>query len=112
MKSLEKRLLNLETIVLVLLFVFISFFGGMMNLTVLTTNDGRMPVYWEIDSTKSHFSFQNFDEVQNPYLSDIFHIGNRIFSLGDLITITSLIFIFVVLVNYIYQKRKLNEIQN
>ena len=73
--------------------VIFIFLGIMLNLLVITFNNGRMPVYdpnneLTID-TSTYVKFAEFNQVKYPYLSDVFKIRfNKyilFFSIGDLI---------------------------
>lgn len=106
MKSIEKKLLNLEAVVISSLLLLFCLTGAFMNITVITTNDGKMPFHQDINySSQSHFSYQNFDEIRYPYISDILRIGDNFFSVGDLIMSLSFILLLVNIGVYRYKIR-------
>lgn len=60
--------------------------GASANFVAMTDNNGKMPFYSQIDySSTTHFSFQNKDEINHYYLTDIIPFRNALFSIGDLI---------------------------
>lgn len=71
----------------IFLIPFVIFLLGMnFNASVEYTNGGRMPVFEkDYRDTEEHFSFNEWNEVSNPHLSDIIKIGNYIYSIGDLL---------------------------
>jgi len=71
-------------------FLFLTMFGAMCNMMAVTTNHGRMPVYTSIAySTKTHYSFDDPNEVNSFYLTDIIKLPftRRFFSLGDVLVL-------------------------
>jgi hypothetical protein len=69
------------------MFLFLVLAGGITNVLVVSTNDGRMPVLtnnWELN-TSTHFSYSNPEEVRDPHLTDRYHLFNAYFSLGDVL---------------------------
>ena len=66
--------------------------GMLFNFTVMTSNQGKMPVYLDFDySDEDHFSFQNFSEVKYPYYSDIIYWYGGICSIGDILMVFAVI---------------------
>lgn len=69
---------------LIILSFLINICGTTMNNKVIENNNNKMPVFtifqWE---TLTHFSFQKFSEVNNPFFSDIIHIKKTAYSMGD-----------------------------
>jgi hypothetical protein len=75
----EDRLEDLSLLLWMCIFFsyafFICSFGAFVNIGVVMNNGGRMPVFVDYNlSTDSHFSFQDFDSVKYPYLSDTIRI--------------------------------------
>jgi hypothetical protein len=88
--------------------IIFTMLGMMMNLTVITFNDGEMPVkiyHGYLDSDK-HFAFQNNDEVHNWYLADVIKIDNYYVSIGDIMMILGTIFMVSILVIGTIKKHK------
>lgn len=55
-----------------------------MNKITTSVNGGRMPVFMDYHyDSDTHFSFQDKEAIENFYLTDIFHIGNYYYSIGD-----------------------------
>lgn len=81
------------------LFIFsgllnVALIGGICNLMVVATNQGKMPVYEptsnsSITGSERHFYFNKSTDVNFYYLSDIFNIGTLYFSIGDLTLLIS-----------------------
>jgi hypothetical protein len=63
----------------------VVFIGGVMNFIVIVDNGGKMPVrgIYIIDSDE-HFYYENKEDVEKWYLSDIMNIGRAAFSIGDI----------------------------
>ena len=68
-----------------MLCVVIIVCGALTNLGVVTKNSCRMPVYNLSIDTVTHFGYTNKSEVNLWMYSDIIHIGNSIWSYGDLL---------------------------
>jgi hypothetical protein len=89
--------------------ITLVFCGAILNVLVLATNDGRMPVYdsdWNLN-TKTHFSFNDFSEVNNPGFSDRFNLFDKVyFSLGDVLLYFGLISLLFFNVKYLFLYRK------
>jgi hypothetical protein len=63
---------------------FINSVGMEMNNIVIESNGCKMPVLTTSKySTDEHFTYQDWFSVKHPFLSDIFRIGNYIYSIGD-----------------------------
>lgn len=82
-------------------FVFFSYamflcgFGALLNVGVIMANEGRMPVLMDCElSTQTHFSFQNFSEVNYPLLSDIIEIKSPFSSAYGMVSIGDLSMLF------------------
>lgn len=78
----------------------LAFIGGLSNLTAVSKNSGKMPVYapeMNISETGSskHFYFNYSENVNAFYLSDIFKIKNLYFSIGDIILFISFLLTIV-----------------
>jgi|GEM_PF-5092016 len=68
----------------------IAFIGAILNLTVMTNNYGKMPVYiGYYFNEPHHFGFIYPNEVKLWYLSDIINLSNRFYehylSVGDVL---------------------------
>src|SRR3972149_3653203 len=64
--------------------------GAVLNLTALYNNGGKMPVLTESKySNPTHFSYQDKDEIELWFLTDIISIRNSVFSIGDFLIIFS-----------------------
>ncbi len=79
--KLKRRILILELVILIIL-------GGMMNFGVMMANGGLMPVLDDFILSDRHFTFSSFDEINFPFLADIFRINlwdfTLFFSIGDI----------------------------
>ena len=107
-----KKILKQQLIIFSIMFNMVLL-GGIFNLTATSENSGRMPIYSiETFSDNTYFSFNNFSEIRFPYLSDIFHIKNIYFSIGDILIFSSLILTIIFEIFYIkknlvnYYKKK------
>lgn len=57
---------------LILLFLVIGVIGARMNMLVVISNGGRMPVYQSsVANANTHFTFYNFREIHYPLFADI-----------------------------------------
>jgi len=80
--------------------ILISVLGALMNIGVMMSNDSKMPVYFKnIDDTpqnlhEQYVAFDDFNEVRNPYLSDIFQIKYLRFSVGDVLMVGGILSVF------------------
>lgn len=60
--------------------------GATFNYVAINTNDCKMPIKLSYSTyDKEYVSFTDNSEVNHWYLSDILHIGNMMYSIGDLI---------------------------
>ncbi len=91
-----------ENLLLMMLsFLMIMIVGATLNFTVIKSNNCLMPVYSTYTNFNdgSHISFNDFNEVSYPYLSDIIkkNVGNYIFtsSIGDYLMVFGL-FSFII----------------
>ncbi len=76
--------------VLLLFFLVIFMEGSLLNHIVMENNNGKMPVKildleykTKCVQTSYHFSYQNNNEINFWYLSDIYKTPTMIFSIGD-----------------------------
>lgn len=84
-----KRMYWFQLIYICFMFTFII--GITCNFVAVTENKGRMPVYtYYYVNNDRYFAYENNSEVNHPLLTDRFHIGDTIYSLGDLIMVTSM----------------------
>lgn len=85
----EKKLGKREFELLMLcLSLTILFSGVLLNYTVISKNDCKMPVpggKYDIDMDDKHFFFESKDEVKYYYLSDIIVIFGGAISIGDIL---------------------------
>lgn len=85
----DKKTKQLASILV--LFAVVFLLGMAMNMIAVYGNGGKMPVkfnrvyysYQQNFETGEHFSYQDNNEVNFWYLSDIFKSSRRIFSIGD-----------------------------
>jgi hypothetical protein len=67
---------ELKILAFLLVALFIMFLGGLLNQLAFQSNGQKMPFYSEDRNFKSmdniHFRFDDFDEVNYPYLTDLF----------------------------------------
>ena len=99
-----------------ILFGIISL-GIVFNFLAVSSNSGKMPVLSNLNyETKKHFTFQDFNEVEHPYLSDImtYETKNHFFkfSIGDiLLTFGALFYLLFAVILTIGHRRwyKLNK---
>jgi len=62
--------------------------GALMNAQALISNAGKMPVLTNYHySTTTHFSYQDKNQVEKWYLTDIIQIKDSIYSIGDFLLI-------------------------
>ena len=80
----------------IVIFMTIFIIGGTLNLVVKKSNDCMMPVHsnYLYEEDNNHFSFQDFEEVNYPYLSDIiiFKVKTKRYflSIGDIMMLFGL----------------------
>jgi len=102
----EIKRINRKILIQDLFLIFLL--GAILNISVMVFNENKMPVYSKQDvSVPEHYVlFSDFEEVNYPYLSDIFKIKGLRFSVGDVLMfsmVTSIIFLTII---NIYQGRK------
>ena len=81
--------------------------GGLLNLKVLATNDGKMPVLSpNVFSTDRHFSYQNPEQVNEAHLTDKYKIGRYYISRGVILILGPILpLVFVIIMIILYQRR-------
>lgn len=94
-QDLQLKVLTMESDASFIFFscLFMFVLGGLFNTMAVAENGGKMPVY-STDfafSDDSHTIINNFSEVKNPKLIDKYPFFGFIFSIGDLIMISSAI---------------------
>jgi hypothetical protein len=73
-----------------------SFIGVFLNMNVMIKNQGKMPVYSDViyNSDSDHFYFNNYSEVNFPFLADIHQLETKeyiiSYSIGDIFIILSI----------------------
>ena len=77
-EKLERRILINDIVLIILL-------GAIFNISVMVTNDSKMPVYFYENEyipnlPDDYIAFNEIDEVNNPYLSDIINLRFSCFS--------------------------------
>jgi len=93
-KKINRRILIQDLFLIFLL-------GAMMNISVMVFNENKMPAYskQEISVPDNYVLYSDFEEVNYPYLSDVFHIKRLFFSFGDVLmfgTFVSIIFLAII----------------
>ena len=101
--------------VYLLLFIIAVIFlivGMTCNFKAIEFNEGRMPVKNCDINTAKHIGFYDNREVNYSYLGDILHIGNSIYSIGDILMYIGLLTMFPICFLYcrLLRKRKSNII--
>mgnify|MGYP001565155729 CR=1 FL=1 len=77
-------IISLSGLLILFIGAMLLFFGVSSNYIATTENGCKMPVFSELSwSTQTHFTYNNSKEVNNSILTDIFYIGNYIYSIGD-----------------------------
>jgi len=104
-----KKAVKLNGIVLsIILFMVLGTMGAMLNVLVISVNDGRMPVelnyHYESDT---HFTYQNKNEINKYYLSDRYTILNVVYSVGDFMILGSNVIVLYLVVRLVYYSFKL-----
>ena len=101
-KSFKKRLIKRINTLGVHFFILwlitvVTIIGMGFNFEAIMSNGGKMPVQTDFNyETEEHFSFQDKDEVNNYYLTDIIKTGNMTSSIGDWIMWISFLLMFMV----------------
>lgn len=91
------------------LFLALLILGMSLNFLVIVENKGKMPVYNHNNylEQEGYILFNNFNEVNYPYLSDRFYIINPdyyLFSIGDIIMFISTFLIFYYSIRLLFLK--------
>lgn len=95
---------------MILVFCLIAFsfvlFGGLLNIKVLATNGGNMPVKLPegkiLADNNGAFVYSRDSEVNYADLTDKYSIGKFVYSVGDFIIYAGLIILIISLVHGIY----------
>ncbi len=89
-------------IIIISSFVLIALIGAFLNILVMKSNMGRMPVLeknYEVINDKDHFGYKDPSTIKYNYLSDRFRIGKYVYSPGDiLIDIAFFSYIFTIII--------------
>lgn len=110
MKELEEELLWVKYLSFMTLCIFVIIIGGVLNYEVMLRNGGKMPVFLSYEyETNIYFSFQNIEEVHYWFLGDIFPLGSRLFSVGDVVSALGFLLIILVASTYLYKNYKLTK---
>jgi hypothetical protein len=91
------------------LFAFLFLCGGVLNLSTVMRNEGRMPVYnphFYFESS-SHFAYYDRADVNMWWATDIINWGVGIVSIGDVIVFFS--FVGVMIIQFQMLKFKRDE---
>lgn len=83
---------TLGTMLLITIFLITT--GMLCQFIVVSENGGKMPVYHG-GETDRHFGYDDPNDVNYFWLSDIFPFQNYAFSLGDAILVCGLCLLFV-----------------
>jgi len=77
---------TMNTYMILALSIGLCLLGATANFTVVYENDCRMPVYTsEYISSNAHFAFEDKEEVEFFWLSDIIPIWQGYASIGDIL---------------------------
>lgn len=88
MTQTEQAIFELRYMTLMNFFIMVALIGAMLNTFTLTVNDGRMPVKSDsYFSEDMHFSYQDKDDVNYHYLTDVIPLFSARFSAGDVLLI-------------------------
>jgi hypothetical protein len=69
----------------IVLYILLIMSGGLMNISAVMHNGGRMPVWSDTDySTDTHFTFQDTSSIKKFLLTDWIYIRIGYTSIGDL----------------------------
>ena len=79
-----------------------------MNIVVMASNGGRMPVKFitsglEIDR---HFTYNNVTSISLWWLTDILKINDAIYSIGDIVILSGYVILAFVLMEVIFHAIK------
>jgi len=106
----QSRLISL--LFVLLFFIILISVGGFFNKLVVSQNGGIMPVLSdESYKTFTHFGYKDPSEIEYPFLSDIFTIGNAIFSIGDFFIIFGFISLLVTCILIIHCNHQLKKLK-
>lgn len=77
--------------------MMILMLGSTMNYSVVIDNGGKMPVLsdYSFYETSTHFTYESPEDVCHPQLTDQYHLGEYIYSLGDFFIYFGLGVIFI-----------------
>jgi len=100
-------------------FMLVLIEGLILNIAVISLNDGRMPVKTNIYINDSeHFNYTNNEDVKLFQLSDIIGYSNKekgvifLFSIGDLLLLSAVIFLMGIVILEILKEKKLKKIKS
>lgn len=89
-----------------------------MNIFVCEKNSNLMPVKTDyiivseiISHDGEHFYYNDFEDVNYPFLTDIFEIKNMIYSIGDLLMFCSYVFLLGLITFFIINESKLQKVK-
>lgn len=113
-KQITKLINSLGTYFFLLWIITVVMVIGMsFNFHVMMSNGGKMPVQDDyLGDYDQHFSFQDKDEVNNYYLTDIIRTGNMMSSIGDWIMWITLSLMFIVIYKMsvkIYKEKEVKD---
>ncbi len=87
--------------------MFGVFLGAILNVMAITLNNGTMPVITDKEfNSVLHTSYTTCEEVVRCYLTDIIYIKIAYISIGDVIMVTSAIYMIIIQIKHIINKRK------
>ena len=107
----QSELILLQGILIgVILFVMV---GITLNGIVISNNEGRMPVLEKNFEykTKTEISYTENEEVEYPFFSDRYHLGDRIYSIGDFIMISGAGMVLVLCFMIFFKKEQINKLK-
>ncbi len=78
--------------------MFIVYIGASFNFLAVLENGGRMPVQGIPATYEKHFAFEDKDEVNFYYFTDIIKIRNYYVSIGDIILLMGAMVLVLALV--------------
>lgn len=109
-QEIQRTLMLMSGFFFILFFMIMGISGSIMNMSVMVQNGGKMPVLSDCSiNTDIHFDFQNFDEVNVPYFADIINLRSAIFSIGDVIMLSSLACIFYTTIFFKIKLRRFDK---
>jgi len=94
----EERLKKIERSIFFQNIIIIILLGVILNLSVIIFNDSKMPIFFKDVNTpvnNEYVVFNNSEDINYYFLSDIFKLGRLRFSIGDVLMIGGLFSIFV-----------------